>query len=285
MLYLLYLVGGFITRIIPVTICYFLAEIVGRVYYLFAKNDRVELADNLRIILGKDKDEKLINKHIRRIFVNFGKYLVDFFKFSRFTKEYLTKKIKMIGVERLNDYIAEGKGVILVSLHLGNWELGGAVLAAMGYPTNAIVLEHKDKRINAFFVNQREINNMKGIPLGFQLKQCFKVLKNNEILAIVGDKDYTLTGEYMEFFGHEALMPKGPAVLSLKTGAPIIACCVPRNEDDTFNFVFDAPEKYTPTGNFDEDVKNIMKSYLAIFEKYIKNYPNQWYAFKRVWKQ
>ena len=86
--------------------------------------------------------------------------------------------------------------------------MGGAVFAALGYPVHAIVLEHKDKRINDFFINQRLANNFKSIPIGLKLRECYRVIKRNEALAIAGDKDYTESGEYVDFFGKKALIYK-----------------------------------------------------------------------------
>jgi KDO2-lipid IV(A) lauroyltransferase len=196
----------------------------------------------------------------------------------------VAEHITVRGRENLDRAIEEGKGAVLTSLHLGNWELGGAVVGGLKYPISAIVLEHKNKRINDFFTRQRSINEMRSIPIGLSIKECFKALKRNEFLAIAGDKDYTSNGIYVDFFNKKALIPKGPAAFSLKTGAPIIITMLVREKDDSFVLVIEDPIRYDPTGDYEKDIRDLMELYLKRCEKYIHKYPDQWYAFRRIWE-
>lgn len=283
MMYWLYVTGAFLAKILPLKVCYAVAGLVARLFFMFSEKDKEELRENLRVVLGEGADEASINEHIIRVFRNFAKYLADFFRFPVFTEERISKNIKMEGREHLDECLAGGKGALLLGLHLGNWELGGAIVGALKYPISAIVLEHGDRRINEFFVRQRIINRLRSIPVGVQVKECFKVLKRNEVLAVVGDKDYTSSGIYVDFFGKKALMPRGAAVLSLKTGAPIVFCALIREKDNTFKLCFEKPIRYTPTGDHGKDVRALMGEYLRIFEKYIRKDPDQWYAFRKIW--
>ncbi len=283
-MYFLYLTGYYLAKVLPIKVCYVIAGVVARIYFIFAKKDKANLRSNLKVILAGEASEALIGRHIFEIFKNFAKYLADFVKFTKFSPEYIEKNINIEGRHFIDECLREGKGIICVALHLGNWELGGAILPALGYPMSAIVLEHKDKRTNDFFVRQRAINNLKSIHISIALKKCFAALKNNELLAIVGDKDYTSTGEYVDFFGRKALLPKGPAVLSLKTGAPLVFSCLIREKGDKFKFVFEEPIKPVSTGDLKKDMHNLMSRYIKTFERYIRQYPDQWYAFNRVWE-
>lgn len=284
MLYPLYILGFSLANLLPLRVGYAVAVFIARVYWFFARRDQAELKDNLRVVLGDDVSEKVLDKHVRAIFKNFAKYLVDFFKFTRFTEEYVTEHIRIDGRENLDKALKEGKGVVLTSLHLGNWELGGAVVGGLKYPISAIVLEHKNRRINDFFNRQRAINEMKPIPIGLSIKECFKVLKRNEFLAIVGDKDYTSGGIYVDFFDRKALMPRGPAAFSLKTGAPIVITILTREKDDSFVLAVEEPIRYESTGDYEKDMRSLMELYLKRCEKYIRKYPDQWYVFRRIWE-
>ncbi|MFC1480095.1 lysophospholipid acyltransferase family protein [Candidatus Omnitrophota bacterium] len=269
----------------PLGAAYFVGSLAAWVYFLFAKKDKKILRENLRMVLGENTDEDTINKHILEVFKNFAKYLADFFRFPRFTEDYVLENIEIVGREHVDACLAEGNGVILLSLHLGNWEMGGAVVGALKYPVSAIVLEHANKRINDFFTNQRSINNLRVIPTGLQIKECFRVLRKNELLAIAGDKDYTSSGIYVDFFDRKALIPKGAAAFSLRTGAPIIVTVLARKKGDTFRLCFEEPIRYKPTGEHDKDVRSLMGDYLRVFEKHIRKNPDQWYAFKKIWVQ
>ncbi|MBU0683992.1 MAG: lysophospholipid acyltransferase family protein [Candidatus Omnitrophota bacterium] len=285
MLYYLYVIGILLAKLMPLNVCYNFAKWVSGIYCRFAGEDKKELRENFKVVLGESTSEDILDKNIRRVFINFAKYLADFFKIPRITKDFIAQKVTIYGREYLDEGLREGKGVVLVSLHLGNWEMGGAVISMSGYPVKAIALEHSNKRINNFFKNRRFINGIQAIPVGSQIKECFKVLKNNEVLAIVGDKDYTSNGIPVDFFGKKAIMPKGPAVFALRTGAPIVCSVLFREDGDNFILSFEKPIKYKKTGDYNNDLLAVMGQYLKVFEKFIKEKPDQWYAFRRIWKQ
>jgi len=283
MMYYVYLVAFYISRILPIKVSYALADLIARAFYASSRRDRVALEENMRVILGRDAGKKDIGRNVLNVFRNFAKYLADFFKMSKLTRVYIDRHVRFRGLENLDKCLSEGRGVICLALHMGNWELGAALLSAIGYPMNALVLEHKDKRVDDLFVRQRSLNGTCNIPLGMSVKKCFKALRNNEAMAIVGDKDYTSSGLCVDLFGRKTVLPKGPAVISLKTGAPIVFTCLARREDDTFDMMFEEPIKPVKTGDIDRDVHNLMDKYIKVFERYIRQYPDQWYAFKELW--
>jgi len=285
MLYYLYIIGIGLIRVLPLKFLYAIAGVIARLYCACSKRDKEAIKCNLRVILGDDVSDAERNRHVQGVFRNFAKYLVDFFKVRKLSREEIDRFVKIEGIESIEKCLAERAGAVLLSIHIGNWEMGGAVIGALGYPVSALVLEHGDKRINDLFVKQRVGNGLKVIPVGIQVKQCFRVLKNNELLAIVGDKDYTSNGEYIDFFGKKAFIPRGPAVLSLRTGAPIVICALTREYNNTFKFKFEEPMRYAPSGDREKDVKAFMEMYIKVFENYIRKYPDQWYAFRRVWEQ
>ena len=285
MVYIFHVIGFYVFKVLPIRACYFLADIAAFFFYILARKDRKILEENLKIVLGKDADKKVIKKNIRGIFRNFARYLADFFKVSKLTEEYIHKNVRLKGVENLEKGLSRKKGVIAITAHLGDWERGAAIVASLGYPLSAIVLEHKDKRINELFMRRRTIHGIKLIPLGMQIKKCFKILKGNEVLAIAGDKDYTSNGDYVKFFGKTAFIPMGAAFFSLKTDAALVVTTCTRNEDNTFNLCFDEPIIPEKTGNLRSDVRGLMEKYLSQLEKHIREYPDQWYAFQKIWNR
>ncbi|MFH1837355.1 MAG: lysophospholipid acyltransferase family protein [Candidatus Omnitrophota bacterium] len=283
MMYYVYKTIIFIARRLPLKGCYMIAGIAARFFYIFASRDKIELKENLKVVLGAETDKKILNKYVLEIFRNFAKYLVDFFRFQKITKEYIDKNVHLKGQNFLDECIAGGKGAVIVALHFGNWELGGAVMGTLGYPISAIVLEHKDKRVDDFFNRQRLSNHMTPIPIGSRIRECFGSIKNNEFVGVVGDKDYTNNGIPVTFFGKKAIIPRGPATLSLRTGAPIVFCCLIRKKDNTYDMCLEKPIYYEPTGDDKKDEEALMGMYLRIAEKYIKENPEQWYVFRRLW--
>lgn len=282
MLYCLYKVGRAITLRLPIGVCYGLAVLIADVYYLFARQDRKDIEANLEVVLGPC-EKKLLKKHVKAIFRNFAKYLADFFRFSKIDKNYIATHIKIEGKENLERALSAKKGAIALSAHLGNWELGAAIVAKLGHPFYAIVLAHRDRRVNDFFLEQRALSSINVIPVGMQLKKCFRVLKENSVLAIVGDRLFSEHGTCADFFDRPAMLPKGPALFSLRTGAPIVPTFLIRMKDDSFTLIFEKPITGTLTDDKKEDMKNLIEKYASVIAQYVKRFPDQWYAFRRVW--
>ncbi len=285
MLYILYRLSYLLVKVLPLKCTYFFAEQIANIYYHFSRGDRKALKDNLSVVLGEEATEEEIEREVLAVFTNFAKYLGDFLRFSKYTPQFIARNFKILGKENLDKCFAWGKGVIVLSLHLGNWELGGAIVGGMNYPISAIVLEHPGKKVNDFFVRQRAINNVRSIPVGIQIKECFRALKRNEVVAIIGDKDYTANGIEIDFFGKKAVLPKGPAVISIKSGAPIVCCFIVRNADNSCDMIFEEPITAQKSGDIEGDIRALMGKYVKIFEKYIREYPGQWYVFNKIWAQ
>jgi len=284
MLYMLYRLGKFIVSHIPLKVSYGLAKLVSSAYSFLSRGDREAVIANLRVLFPNQSKKKL-NAMAKEIFLNFGKYLVDFFRFPKVDKNYVDKYVNVQGLEHLTEALKGKKGVILLSAHLGNWELGGIVVPLLGIPFASVALSHKDPKINHFFMNHRAVTGGEVIGTSSSLKRCFSVLKDNHALALVGDRDYFDNGIVVDFFGKPTSLPKGPAAFSRRFHSPIIPCFMIRNSDDTFNFSFYEPIMPILTKNEHQDLIETTKKVARIMEGIIKQHPTQWYVFRRFWER
>lgn len=282
--YILYKIGLFLALHLPLKIAYNLAIFISDLHYILARKDRLAVRDNLKVIFP-EKSEKEICKIRLRMSRNFAKYLVDFFRFSLLDLSHIKKNIKIENIDYFDKVMAQGKGGIVLTAHLGNWELGGVVIAISGYPFWVVALPHKHKRVDNFFNLQRESKGIKVIPLGRAARSCLNVLKNNELVALVGDRDFNEKGVVMDFFGRPTYLPEGPAAFALKTGAKIVPGFMFRNEDDSFTLRIEKPIEFNPAGDKDKDLKGLVEQYKVIIEGYIRKYADQWYMFRRFWIQ
>jgi len=293
--YILYRIGQALALTFPLKVSYRMAVVLADIHYLLGFKERISVTENLKTILAKSAQDEELRHAAKDVFRNFAKYLVDFFRFSSMTPGYIKGFIKLEGESNIEDALKYGKGVILLSAHLGNWELGAFALGTLGYPINAVVLTHRNVRINDFFKAQRSMGKLRSIEFGASLRGCYKALKNNELLALLGDRDFSNNGLSVIFCGKPvASMPKGPAALSYRTGAAIVPSFITRNGDDTFTFAFEKPilppaltglMPGGPEAAGDEEsaIKGIMEKYLPIIESYVKRYPGQWYVFRNFW--
>lgn len=283
LLYVLYRIGYAVANHLPLRVAYRLACRIADMHYSISRVDRNAVLSNLKIICGQCGDKKM-NFMAKEVFRNFAKYLVDFFRFLKIDEEYMRKYIKIEGFENIDKGLLSGKGVIALSAHLGNWELGGLVLSLKRHPMKAIVLTHQNKLINDFFTAQRSIGNMRPVEIGMSLRGCYNVLADNGLLALLGDRDFSNNGINVKFFGKDMPIPKGPAVFSYRLGACIVPCFMVREEDDSFKFTFEPPIYPDKTKDEASSVKDLAEKYSSIIERYVRMYPTQWYMFQEAWR-
>ncbi|MFH0771276.1 MAG: lysophospholipid acyltransferase family protein [Candidatus Omnitrophota bacterium] len=281
--FLVYKIAQMLALLLPLKRGYAMASFLAKAQFYISKKDRKVVLDNLRVILNS-ADETELRERAKETFVNFAKYLVDFFRFEKLDEEYLRNNVEVHGTENLDEALKRGRGVIILAAHIGNYELGAAAVAMLGYPISVVALNHKSAMVNKFFIEQRKAMKVSVIPLGAALKKCFYCLKNGEIVAILGDRDFSNRGIKINFFGKDAVMPKGVAVLSLRSGAAVIPTFLMRREDDTFGLTFEKPISYSPTEDFDEDTRRFTEKCTAAIEEYVRRCPSQWFMFKRFWE-
>ncbi|MFA6357207.1 MAG: lysophospholipid acyltransferase family protein [Candidatus Omnitrophota bacterium] len=280
--YYLYRFGQFIAVSFPLKLVYGFAVFLADFYYFFAFRDRRFVKANLKVIFP-DKTNRQLRKISHKVFQNFAKYLVDFFRFEKLNSEYINKKIKLENIHYFNDALAAGKGVVVLTAHLGNWELGGVVIAQLGYPFWAVALPHKNKKVNNFFDNQRNRKGVKVIAMGKAVRSCISEIKKNHMVALVGDRDFTEKGIVLDFFGMPTHFPEGPAALSLLTGASIVPGFMLRNPDDSFTLRIEKPIVFSPSQDKAKNLTDLIMIYKNIIEDYIRKYPEQWYVFRKFW--
>ncbi|MFH1406472.1 MAG: lysophospholipid acyltransferase family protein [Candidatus Omnitrophota bacterium] len=274
--------GQALALALPLKLAYKIAVVLGDVKRVLSPRDTRNICANFRQIFGPDDPN--IHVYVKEIYRNFSKYLVDFFRFSKINKEFIEHNVRLINLDNLGLARKKGKGAIAVTAHLGNWELAGVVVSLEGYPLVAVTLEHKNKKVNDFFQSQRKNMDIEVVTLGSSMKRCFTGLKENKVLALVGDRDFTHRGVTTNFFGKTMQIPKGPAWLSLTVGAPIVPGFLLRDKDDKFRFIMEKPIEYTPTGDMEADIFNLTNLYLKVLERYIKDYPEQWFVFRKFWE-
>lgn len=284
-LYILYRIAHLIAISLPLKAGYAIASFAADVYSHTCLRDRKILVRNISTVTGNINNPDKLNAMATDVFRNFAKYLVDFFRFSKIDKIYIDRFVSVEGAENIKWALDRGNGVIVLSAHIGNWELGAFIMSAIGYPISGVVLRHQNKKINDFFKKQRMIGNMRPIEMGGSLKACYHTLKSNGLLALLGDRDFTKNGLRMNFFGKQALIPRGPGALSYRIGSVIVPCFTVREKGDRFKLLVGKP--ILPDQKLDEEaaIEKITGEYLKTIEACIRAYPTQWYVFKNIWSE
>lgn len=279
--YYLYKIAHFVANRLSLEVSYKVAVLISDLHYFFSFRDRRAVRNNLRKILPPGED---LNAATREVFRNFGKYLSEFLRMEKMVdKSFIEKKIKIRNAELIQQALDAGKGGIIVTAHIGNWEMGAVVLS-LGYPLTAVALPHKERPVNDLFNYQREAKGMTVVPTHEAIRRCMESLKDNHLVALVADRDFSSKGgEVMDFLGQKALIPKGPAMFCKRTGAPIIPTFLMREPDGTFMMTLGPlilPEAETQEMSERDSVLRIMRRYLDVIEGWIRRYPTQWLMFR-----
>lgn len=261
---------------------YRFAEFLAHLHYLISKRDRQAVTNNLKVIMAA-QDEEEVRTSSLEVFKNFGRYLVDFFRSEEITQNYIKKHIRIQGSNHVDEALKKGKGLIVVSAHMTNWELSATVTAMSGYPLSIVAMVHKDKRTNDLFNAERIRAGIKIIPLDKAARESVHDLSKNRMVALVGDRELGQGGIVVDLFGRKSIVPRGPAFLSLLTGAPIIPGFIVREKGDNFCFTYEPYIEPIDTGNKTTDIFSLTSKYIAVIERYVKKYPQQWLVFRKFW--
>ena len=273
-----------LARLFPRRVAYGVARRVADFYVLFDKRGRECVISNLKQIQagsGVALSPRALHSLARENFLNFAKYLVDFFKFLRFDRERMGSIVHYGNLPSMLDgLLQQGKGVLFVSAHLGNYELGASALAALGYKFNGVALWVPDKKLNNLYQQYRISRGVRPIPFGRAARECIAALRRNEVVGVIGDRDFTTSTRTVEFFGRPARLPDGPAKLALATGAPLLPAFMIRLPDDTFAYIVDEPIWADKSR---QSVEDVMRLVAMAFERVIRQHSEQWFLFHDLW--
>lgn len=273
---------AFLVRRLPRKLAYWLGLRICDLMFFVNRRGRRAVRDHIRTIFahqGIMPSRRILNGCARKTFQYFGKYLADFIRFKRLTAEGVRKAVSIQGLEHLEALRDSPKGAILLTAHYGNWELGGALIAAMGIPIHAVVRPVKSvalERIFAMFRHQRGLNI---IPLDRAGVGIMRVLKRGEVVALVGDRDFTGHGRPWKFFGRETSLPRGAAWFAHRLGIPLYMGFVTRMQDDTFLLRIHPPIDPVAAGSEEA----ILAQTVKIMEDTIACDPCQWFIFDPFW--
>lgn len=276
-----YLAGRALTHILPQDLMDSVMRLAA-VPYGCAAGKLEPLRENLRAVLALEgrSDEAEICRLSNDNLKNFAGNLCDLAYAGRLGEKFIKERVEVRGLERLREAFSRKKGVIIASAHVGNWELGGMVLSRLGYPPTALALGHRQKSVNDAFLKNRQRNGINVIFLGSgSLRACYSLLKENGILAMVGDLLFGKEGIPVDFLGRKILYPRGIARFSLATGAAVLPAF--------FIMTSKKPRRYRlEIGDAlqGSTEKELTQCFANKVEAVVRQFPEQWFDFKRFWE-
>jgi KDO2-lipid IV(A) lauroyltransferase len=271
-----------LARVLPMKLCRRFGRIIALMVYVFSKQDRSGFAHNLSLALGKPPQDESIKKIIRKIFINYGEYMADFFLLPQQPPHIIRQSFAFLkGESTIQKALDRGKGVILLSAHLGNWEFGGIMMRLSDYPLAVVALPHNTAATNTLVNRFRKDKGIRVIELNkspFSSLAILKHLRGNGVVAMIGDRDFLGNGKFIDFFGRKVRFPIGPVVTALASGAAIIPAFVLKQPDGRYFGVLEDEIPISRNGSRNTVVEKNLSKISHVFEAYIRRYPEQWYT-------
>ncbi len=255
---------------------------IGGLAYLAARGPRRRALSNLALAYGEAQPRRQTRRLGRTVFRELGRNVVDVARLSRVTAENVDVLVRADGLSHLESAYGDGKGVVAVSAHLGNFELMGAYLALKGFAVTVVAAPLYDARLDALLLENRVRSGLEVVPRDRATTAILRALRKGHVVGLLVDQDTRGAGVAVPFFGHPARTPTGPAVLADRTGAPIVPMAIRRLPDDTHLLTVRPPIR--PAGRTSEDVEKTTRAYTRELERFIRKAPTQWVWMHDRWK-
>ncbi len=243
--------------------------------------------ESLQIAFKKEKSPSEIRRITRQCFENLGQGMIELI-YAMAHPSLIKEKVSFEGKEKLDSALAQGRGVIAVSAHFGNFPLMLLCLAQAGYKTNAIIRPARDKKIEEYFLQQRSksgLNTIYSHPRKECVEASVRALRNNELLCVLLDQNFgSVGGVYVDFFGHKAATATGPVIFAMRTKAVILPMFIVREKDDHHKIIIDEPLSLEEKTDDKETILFNISRITQVIERYIRAYPQEWGWMHRRWK-
>jgi KDO2-lipid IV(A) lauroyltransferase len=198
-----------------------------------------------------------------------------------------------VGGNYMTEALQMGRGVICITPHLGNWEIGGLLFSFRGGKLNVLTLDERDLDTKSFREEMRRRRGIKNIYINpkedspMAILDAVKTLRRNEIVAMLGDRIETQKTMAFDFFGKMTPFPIGVAILAMATGAPVLPVFVVMERNRKYRGIIESPIFFSASSREDREaiIREGMARLIKKFEEYIEKYPDQWYNFHSYWKE
>lgn len=281
--YGVYRVLGELTGRMPPRVGYWIARRMGPVIYILLSDVRRAVHDNIRHVLGPDAQEEQVRACARRACVNIAKCHYDLFRLAHCTADEILATAPIYGREHLDQALAQGRGVVLVTAHVGNVDVAAQLPAIFGIPITGAVEHIRPEPLFKYTMKLRQRHGLRLIPLDGAMIGLFRALKRGEIVVLPLDRGLADNVREVEFFGSPTFLPDGPLQIAVRTGAALVAALMSRCPDDSLRVEILPQIQLPRTGDREADVAAGMEKVVTIIEQHIARYPDQWLVASPVW--
>lgn len=279
--FIAYLFGWWVVRTLPEKTAYSFFYSLGEFAHRRNGKSIQRLRSNLKNVnpaLGELQLELLVARSMS----SYMRYWCDTFRIQNWTTERILKSVTTTNDQLLLDPMREGKGVVIALPHSGNWDHAGAYFCALGVPLVTVAERLKPEALFQKFLRHREKMGFEVLSLDSRsFVTLLKRAKEKRLIALVADRDLSQSGIDVDFFGKNARMPAGPALLAIKTGIPLVVAHV--SYTDTGIHIDFHEVKVSISASESERISETVQAIANLFARGIAEHPQDWHMLQRIW--
>lgn len=270
--------------VVPEIVAVRLGTLLGRIAGSVLRIRRKEVDEHLALVFP-EKDRRWRDRVARESYGHFGREAVTLFRMIRWSPSTIEERVRIGSLEEIQREAERGRGVVLLTGHIGNWEVAGAALAARGLPLDVVGKGMSNRRFEADLFAARERLGMRVIEMSDAPKGVLRSLGGGRVTAIVGDQNAHRHGIFLPFFGRLAATARGPALFALRTGAPVFVGFAIRQAGPDQRYLVRLERlDHETTGDVERDIRRLMLAYHERLEEAIRAVPEQYLWQHKRWK-
>jgi KDO2-lipid IV(A) lauroyltransferase len=268
---------------LPLSLLTALGSFLGRMVFLLAAGERAKTLGNIVFALpGLSEKERV--KLASDVFAHFGRSAFEMVKYRNWPLERVVQLVeKAEGWEHFERAYAKGRGALMVTAHLGNWEILAAWFASR-VPVAVVAQKLYDPRFDGLITALRERWGSSVIQRGGALKGILKALRGRKAIGVLCDQDTGADGVFVPFFGKPAWTQSGVARIAKKTGAPLVPIFIVRQLNGHYVLHIEPEIEAPRTGSEEGDIRTTVERMTEIIERYIRLHPVQWVWMHERWR-
>lgn len=221
----------------------------------------------------------------KMVYMHYGRVIFELPHLLRINKDNIKKYFIVEGEEHLENAFKNGKGILALTGHIGNWELLAVALNILFGPIVAVARPSHNIAINRLMYELRSRFGMEIIPKQHGMRKIITALNKNKLVGILLDQNVDwYEGEFVPFLNRTACTNKGLALLALKTDTPVVPIFSIKQPDGKYKIHIDKPVKLIRTNDKTVDIEKNTALFTSIIDSYVRKHPEQWFWFHRRWK-